>query len=239
MNLLSLTYSLCHTLAYTCVERAASVAAAVALAAVLHLETAFFVDGKFCNDPKLAKSLNTLGISLACIDFAPFGLNPPHTHLRETEILVILEGTSTLGKTNAVAISGLSSQNPSVITIANVVLGSNPKTSDDVVAKAIQVDKKVVDYLQALFLVAQQLKKWSSSYACKEIYYTSSSIVEAPSIVKASSIGSCSYRSANKKEEFVVVGENKSPYQVAFDRKASRSRSIGCRNMSFSEDFFE
>ncbi|CAI9758372.1 unnamed protein product [Fraxinus pennsylvanica] len=29
--------------------------------------------------------LNTLGISLARIDFAPYGLNPPHTHPRGTE----------------------------------------------------------------------------------------------------------------------------------------------------------
>ncbi|WRX25371.1 Cupin 1 - like 10 [Theobroma cacao] len=38
--------------------------------------------------------LNTLGISLVRIDYAPNGgLNPPHTHPRGTEILVVLEGT--------------------------------------------------------------------------------------------------------------------------------------------------
>ncbi|XVF06492.1 hypothetical protein REPUB_Repub06bG0052900 [Reevesia pubescens] len=38
--------------------------------------------------------LNTLGISLARIDYALYGgLNPPHTHPRATEILVVLEGT--------------------------------------------------------------------------------------------------------------------------------------------------
>ncbi|XWS57795.1 hypothetical protein CRYUN_Cryun09bG0204100 [Craigia yunnanensis] len=89
-----------------------------------------FINGKFCNDPKLAKAedfffsglnmpgntsnqlgskvtpvnveqipgLNTLGISLARIDFAPYGgLNPPHTHPRATEILVVLEGTLYVG----------------------------------------------------------------------------------------------------------------------------------------------
>ncbi|KAJ9128974.1 hypothetical protein P3X46_034260 [Hevea brasiliensis] len=90
--------------------------------------------------------LNTLGISLARIDFAPYGgLNPPHTHPRATEILIVLEGTLyvgfvtsnpnrlitkvlnagdvlvfpirlihfqfNVGKTNAVAIAALSSQN--------------------------------------------------------------------------------------------------------------------------------
>ena len=41
--------------------------------------------------------LNTLGISLARVDFAPKGLNPPHTHPRGTEILVVLEGTLLVG----------------------------------------------------------------------------------------------------------------------------------------------
>nr|ACM44985.1 germin-like protein 5 [Triticum aestivum] len=37
--------------------------------------------------------LNTLGISIARIDYAPLGQNPPHTHPRATEILTVLEGT--------------------------------------------------------------------------------------------------------------------------------------------------
>ncbi|KAJ7971853.1 Germin-like protein subfamily 1 member [Quillaja saponaria] len=41
--------------------------------------------------------LNTLGISLARIDFAPKGLNAPHTHPRATEILVVEEGTLYVG----------------------------------------------------------------------------------------------------------------------------------------------
>ncbi|XP_077242835.1 germin-like protein 8-2 [Tasmannia lanceolata] len=133
--------------------------------------------------------LNTLGISMARIDFAPYGLNPPHTHPRATEMIVVQEGTLyvgfvtsnlangqnrliskvlnkgdvfvfpiglihfqfNVGKTNAVAIAALSSQNPGVITIANAVFGSNPSISDDVLAKAFQVDRSLVDHLQALF----------------------------------------------------------------------------------------
>ncbi|KAE8677018.1 Germin-like protein subfamily 1 member 14 [Hibiscus syriacus] len=41
--------------------------------------------------------LNTLGISLARIDYAPNGLNPPHTHPRGTEILVVIQGTLYVG----------------------------------------------------------------------------------------------------------------------------------------------
>ncbi|CAI8590362.1 unnamed protein product [Vicia faba] len=41
--------------------------------------------------------LNTLGISLARIDIAPWGVNPPHLHPRATEILTVLEGTLEVG----------------------------------------------------------------------------------------------------------------------------------------------
>ena len=130
--------------------------------------------------------LNTLGISLARIDFAPYGQNPPHSHPRGTEILVVLEGTLfvgfvtsntdnrlftktlnkgdvfvfpvglihfqvNVGKTNAIAISGLSSQNAGAITIANAVFRSNPPINPDVLTKAFQLDKKVVEYLQKEF----------------------------------------------------------------------------------------
>ncbi|XP_054778849.1 germin-like protein subfamily 1 member 13 [Prosopis cineraria] len=86
-----------------------------------------FVNGKFCKDPKLVKAddfffhimpgntsnplgsqvtqvsvnefpgLNTLGISLARIDYAQYGLNPPHIHPRATEVLTVLEGTLMVG----------------------------------------------------------------------------------------------------------------------------------------------
>ena len=130
--------------------------------------------------------LNTLDISFVRIDYAPYGQNPPHTHPRATEILVVLEGTLyvgfvtsntknrlftkvlnkgdvfvfpvglihfqfNVGKTNAIAIAGLSSQNAGVITIANAVFGSNPPINPDVLTKAFQLDKNVVQYLQKKF----------------------------------------------------------------------------------------
>ncbi|KAF3949659.1 hypothetical protein CMV_024499 [Castanea mollissima] len=147
--------------------------------AINNTDSAVFVNGKFCKDPatvtandfffpglnipgntaasKLGSSvnlvnvdklpgLNTLGISLARLDFAPYGLNPPHIHPRGTELLVVMEG-----RTNAVAFAGLSSQNPGLITIANAVFGSNPPINPDVLTKAFQLDKNVVDYLQKQF----------------------------------------------------------------------------------------
>ena len=138
------------------------------------------------NVMKLA-GLNTLGISMARIDYAPQGQNPPHTHPRATEILTVLEGSLYVGFVTsnpdnkffskmlnkgdvfvfpqglihfqfnpsydkpAVAIAALSSQNPGAITISNAIFGSKPPIADDVLAKAFQVDKKVVDWLQAQF----------------------------------------------------------------------------------------
>ncbi|KAK1609265.1 hypothetical protein QYE76_032938 [Lolium multiflorum] len=131
--------------------------------------------------------LNTLGISIVRIDYAPLGENPPHTHPRATEILTVLEGALYVGFVTsnpenklftkklekgdvfvfpvglihfqfnpcpnkpAVAIAALSSQNPGTITIANAVFGSKPPISDDVLAKAFQVEKNTVKWLQAQF----------------------------------------------------------------------------------------
>ncbi|KAL3846205.1 hypothetical protein ACJIZ3_003608 [Penstemon smallii] len=130
--------------------------------------------------------LNSLGISMVRVDYAPWGINPPHTHPRATEILTVIEGSlqvgfvtsnpdnnlitrtikkgdvfvfpmglvhfqCNVGTGNAVAIAALSSQNPGVITIANTVFGSNPSVNGDILAKAFQVDKSVVDQLQTKF----------------------------------------------------------------------------------------
>ena len=127
--------------------------------------------------------LNTLGASLARIDFAPYGVNPPHTHPRATEVLVVLEGTLyvgfvtsnpdhrlfakilnkgdvivfpiglihfqiNIGQTNAVALPHFNSQNPGIITIANAIFGSNPPIFPDVLTKAFQLDRDMINYLQ-------------------------------------------------------------------------------------------
>jgi quercetin dioxygenase-like cupin family protein len=41
--------------------------------------------------------LNTLGVSMARIDYAPGGLNPPHTHPRATEMVFVLQGALDVG----------------------------------------------------------------------------------------------------------------------------------------------
>ncbi|KAJ0099342.1 hypothetical protein Patl1_19846 [Pistacia atlantica] len=56
-----------------------------------------------------------------------------------------------IGKTNALAFAGLSSQNPGVITIANAVFGSDPPINPYFLAKAFMLDVKVVKNLQKKF----------------------------------------------------------------------------------------
>ena len=133
--------------------------------------------------------LNTLGISLVRIDYAPYGQNPPHTHPQGSEILVVVEGQLlvgfvssnqdgnrlftkvlnkgdvflfpiglihfqfNLGHTPAVAFAGLSSQNAGVITIAKSVFGSTPPINPDVLTRAFQVEKNIINYLQKQFWV--------------------------------------------------------------------------------------
>jgi quercetin dioxygenase-like cupin family protein len=41
--------------------------------------------------------LNTLGMSMSRVDFAPWGANPPHTHPRATEIIFVVEGSLEVG----------------------------------------------------------------------------------------------------------------------------------------------
>lgn len=41
--------------------------------------------------------LNTLGVSMGRIDYAPGGLNPPHTHPRATEMIFVLYGELDVG----------------------------------------------------------------------------------------------------------------------------------------------
>ncbi|KAJ3675742.1 hypothetical protein LUZ60_004784 [Juncus effusus] len=128
--------------------------------------------------------LNTNALSVARIDYAPNGLNPPHTHPRATETLVVLEGSLFVGfvttanklyskvlnagdvfvfpiglvhfqynngSCNAVGLASLSSQNPGTIRVANALFGTTPPISDDILAKALGVDKNIVDSIQSEF----------------------------------------------------------------------------------------
>ncbi|XP_024960236.1 putative germin-like protein 2-1 [Cynara cardunculus var. scolymus] len=56
-----------------------------------------------------------------------------------------------IGNTNAFAISTLSNQNPGIVTIANVVFGSKPKISTDILVKTFQTSSDIISNLQSKF----------------------------------------------------------------------------------------
>ncbi|OIT23043.1 PREDICTED: uncharacterized protein LOC109216797 [Nicotiana attenuata] len=84
----------------------------------------------------------------------------------------------------------------------------------------------------------------SSKHSASSISKKTEKTIKDMSFASSSSVGAsvngsmCRSRE-NKKEEFIVVEENESPNEAAFDRKVSRSRSVGCGSRSFSGDFFE
>ncbi|KAM3290929.1 hypothetical protein P3S67_019218 [Capsicum chacoense] len=56
-----------------------------------------------------------------------------------------------VGKTKAVAFAGLSSPLSGYNIVANTLFSSHPPINDDILAKAFQVDKKIVDYIRSQF----------------------------------------------------------------------------------------
>ncbi|XP_024014576.1 germin-like protein subfamily 1 member 11 isoform X2 [Eutrema salsugineum] len=71
------------------------------------------------------------------------------------DVFVFPEGLihfqANVGRSPAVAFAALSSQNPGVVTIANTVFGSNPAIDPNVLARAFQLDPKLIMDLQAKF----------------------------------------------------------------------------------------
>ncbi|KAM7523234.1 hypothetical protein LguiA_013136 [Lonicera macranthoides] len=72
--------------------------------------------------------------------------------LHEGDVFVFPRGVIhfqlNLGKTKARAMVALSSQSPGIITIANTIFGSNPPVPTEVLTKAFQVDKWVIDHIE-------------------------------------------------------------------------------------------
>nr|CAN73846.1 hypothetical protein VITISV_021637 [Vitis vinifera] len=138
-------------------------------------ENAVFVNGKFCKNPNLTvaedfffQGLNIPGntanrvgsnVTTGTLLVGFVTSNPQNRFiskvLNKGDVFVfpigLIHFQFNIGHTNAVAIAALNSQNPGVITIANAVFGSNPPINPDFLARAFQLDKKVVEYLQARF----------------------------------------------------------------------------------------
>ncbi|KAJ8772162.1 hypothetical protein K2173_027339 [Erythroxylum novogranatense] len=117
--------------------------------------------------------LNTLGISMNRVDFAPGGLNPPHSHPRASETGVVIKGkllvgfvtTSNMfvvprglvhfqinvGKGKALLFTAFNSQLPGSAVAATTLFASKPSIPNEVLTKAFQVDDDVIKNIKSKF----------------------------------------------------------------------------------------
>ncbi|KAL5731729.1 hypothetical protein ACHQM5_004429 [Ranunculus cassubicifolius] len=96
--------------------------------------------------------LNTQGVSMSRIDYAPGGLNPPHTHPRATEIVFVLYGELEVGfiTTAKVLFSKTIKQVPGTQSIAATLFASTPTVPNNELTKAFQIDDVAVYHIKAM-----------------------------------------------------------------------------------------
>ncbi|KAI3694983.1 hypothetical protein L1987_77970 [Smallanthus sonchifolius] len=98
--------------------------------------------------------LNTLGVSMARIDYAPGGLNPPDTHPRATEIVFVLEGALDVGfvtTDNKLFSKTIKKPVAGTQRVAGALFASSPTVDDAVLTKAFQVGTEVVEKIKSKF----------------------------------------------------------------------------------------
>ncbi|KAJ0975813.1 hypothetical protein J5N97_017778 [Dioscorea zingiberensis] len=100
-----------------------------------------FINGLVCKNPKL----------VSADDFSFSGLDIAGDTTNRLGSKGLIHFELNIGETMAVGIAALGSQNPGFNSVADAVFGSNPEILDDVLAKAFQLDKQVVDWLQSQF----------------------------------------------------------------------------------------
>ncbi|CAN0911562.1 Putative germin-like protein 2-3 [Linum grandiflorum] len=103
--------------------------------------------------------LNTLGVSMGCLEVGFVTSNPANAHhnmtLDKGDVFVfpanLVHYQRNLWNTPAVAIAAFSSQSPGVVSVANSVFGSNPAIPADILAKSFSMDVEFVNSLQSNF----------------------------------------------------------------------------------------
>ncbi|KAI3909684.1 hypothetical protein MKW98_014101 [Papaver atlanticum] len=118
--------------------------------------------------------VNTLGLLINRVDFAPGGNVPLHSHPRVSEANFVLEGKvlvgfisgtgemfivpkglvhflKNVGTGKAVVIAAFNSQLPGVALLANTLFASNPTIPNDILAKNFQVDENIIATLKSKF----------------------------------------------------------------------------------------
>ncbi|KAK0589444.1 hypothetical protein LWI29_014409 [Acer saccharum] len=93
--------------------------------------------------------LNTLGVSLSRIDYAPGGINPPHTHPRATEVVFVLEEE----QREVASSRDCRLQQPAAGDSVHgaTLFAASPPVPDNVLTKAFQIGTKEVQKIKSRF----------------------------------------------------------------------------------------
>ncbi|KAJ0249750.1 putative germin-like protein subfamily 1 member 2 [Hirschfeldia incana] len=122
-------------------------------------------------DVRKIRGLNTLGVAIARFDFAPgvlkgtllvgFVSSRDYNYTLFSKVLYpgdvfafpigLVQFHANIGKTNAVAIGAVGSQDPGVVPIGKTLFGSKPLIDTELLAKAFALDVNKVRYLQRVF----------------------------------------------------------------------------------------
>ncbi|CDY07800.1 hypothetical protein HID58_083690 [Brassica napus] len=89
--------------------------------------------------------LNTMGLTMGRLDFGASGVVPPHVHARASEVTVCLDGVLLVGfvdtsVSSALAVSGLTSQNPGTQFVSMVSLDSKLQIPQDVLKRLYHIN---------------------------------------------------------------------------------------------------
>ncbi|KAH0881331.1 hypothetical protein HID58_068725 [Brassica napus] len=89
--------------------------------------------------------LNTMGLTMGRLDFGASGVVPPHVHPRASEVTVCLDGVLLVGfgdtsVSSALAVSGLTSQNPGTQFVSMVSLDSKLQIPQDVLKRLYHIN---------------------------------------------------------------------------------------------------
>ncbi|MBA0831893.1 hypothetical protein Goarm_016321, partial [Gossypium armourianum] len=118
--------------------------------------------------------LNTLGVSLARIDYQPDGLNPPHTHPRASEIIFALDGELDVG----------------FITTANKLISKSIKKGDIFVFPRVWFITKIKNNgVKPTSVIAGFISQFPGTQSIATTLFTSTPLVPDHVLTKGLQIG--------------------------------------------------
>ncbi|PHT41457.1 Nectarin-1 [Capsicum baccatum] len=114
-------------------------------------------------DVQSVPGLNTLGVSMARVDYAPGGITPPHIHPRASQMIYVLQGEvfviprglvhyqKNTGRGPATIIAAFNSQSPGTQGISTTLFRSSPPIPNEILAQTFRTNVAHIALLRAIF----------------------------------------------------------------------------------------